>query len=365
MPASGLIPVKKALFHVLGISMSLISGLLAAEIILRVRDEHGLRGAWDSLFDRPLPVSVGTATSEIVADPILGFKYNPALPGVNSLGIRDKEIAIAPPRGQKRIIVIGDSVSIMCDWKYSPRKGYVPFLRERFAEGSEVINAAISGCTTYQERVLLEHYLLPHTPDFVILQYTLNDNERFLHRFDSSMGLLLTEEARRTYLPERGDPLGWLPNWSYLVIRLRFARLQFRAQSTRFVWENHPGFALAWRDDGWDLFEEQLIAIKSSLNNIGAQMQVLMVPFGPQFRNELLNMDRSYVLKPQSKMAELCRKHQVPLIDMFPVFEQNGGESLYYDMVHLTEKGHRVLADHLFERICSKPNRSPLCPPEH
>ncbi len=32
--------MKKALFHVLGISMSLISGLLAAEIVLRVRDER-------------------------------------------------------------------------------------------------------------------------------------------------------------------------------------------------------------------------------------------------------------------------------------------------------------------------------------
>ena len=127
---------------------------------------------------------MGNATSEIVADPILGFTYNPALPEVNSLGIREKEIAIAPPGGQKRVIVIGYSVSIMCDWEYSPDNGYV-----------------------------------------------------------------------------------------------------------------HAGL-----DDS----------------------------VRPQFRSELLAKDRSYVLKPQSKMAELCRRHRIPL----------------------TEKGHRVLADHLLERAC-------------
>ena len=353
--------MKKALFHVLGISMSLIGGLLAAEIILRVRDEHVLQDAWDSLFARPVPTSRSTPTTELVADPILHFKYNPALPGVNSLGIRDKEMAIDPPSGQKRMIVIGDSVSILCDSEYSPRKGYVPFLREHLAGRVEVINAAISGYTTYQERLLLERYLLPYRPDFVILQYTLNDNPRFLHRLNSSMELRLTEEARRAYL-FKGDDLAWLPNWSHLVLQLRFTLRQLRTESTEFVWENYVGFDLAWHDNGWDLFEEQLIAIKSLLNNIGTRMQVLMVPFGPQFRNELLTMDRSYVLKPQSKMAELCRKHRVPLIDVFSVFEQNGGESLYYDMVHLTEKGHRVLADHLLEPVNSELNFPPPRP---
>ena len=347
--------MKKGLFHVLGISMSLISGFLAAEIILRAREEHGLQDAWDSLFARLVPTSTSAPTTAMVLDPVLYFKYNPLFPGVNSLGIRNEEIAISPPSAQKRMIVLGDSVSMLCDSEYSPHKGYVPFLRQHLVGRVEVINAAITGYTTYQQRLLLERYLLPYKPDFVILQYTLNDNPPLLHRLNSSMELRLTEEARRAYL-FKGDSLDWLPNWSYLAFQLRFALRQFRPKPTEFIWEDYPGFDLAWQDDGWDLFEEQLIAIKLLLSNIGARMQVLIVPFGPQFRNELLTIDRSYVLKPQSKMVELCRRHGVQVIDVFSVFQRNGGESLYYDMVHLTEKGHRVLADHLLERFNADPS---------
>ena len=31
--------------------------------------------------------------------------------------------------------------------------------------------------------------------------------------------------------------------------------------------------------------------------------------------------------------------------------EKNGGESLFYDMVHLTSKGHRIVADVLREHL--------------
>ena len=86
--------MKKLLFHAIGISMSLISAFLATEVILRVRDEAGVEGASNSLFEQEVPATSGTETSEIVADPILGFKYNPALPEVNSLGLREKEIPL-------------------------------------------------------------------------------------------------------------------------------------------------------------------------------------------------------------------------------------------------------------------------------
>ena len=343
--------MKKLLFHAIGISMMLVSGLLATEVILRLRDEAGVKGAWDSFLEQEVPITRGTETSEITADPILGFKYNPALPEVNSLGIREKEIPLAKQPGKPRIIVIGDSVSVMCDWEWNPDKGYVPFLGQDLEGRAEVINAAISGYTTYQERLLLEHYLLPYKPDLVILQYTVNDNQEFLHRFDSSVGLLLTEEARRAYLPEAGDPLAWLPNWSYLAIRLRFLALQWRVKDYKYPWDKYPGFPLAWQDETWGLFEEQLVAIKRLVKGIGGQVRVLMVPFGPQFAKKLLDEDRAYVLKPQTKMAEICGKHGVPLIDVFPIMEENDGESLFYDLVHMTSEGHRIVADVLREHL--------------
>ena len=66
--------MKKLLFHAIGISMMLVSGLFATEVILRLRDEAGVKGAWDSFFEQEVPITRGTETSEITADPILGFK---------------------------------------------------------------------------------------------------------------------------------------------------------------------------------------------------------------------------------------------------------------------------------------------------
>ena len=49
----------------------------------------------------------------------------------------------------------------------------------------EVVNAAIPGYTTHQERLLFESGLDDARPELVLLQYCLNDNHRFLHRFDA------------------------------------------------------------------------------------------------------------------------------------------------------------------------------------
>ena len=162
---------------------------------------------------------------------------------------------------------------------------------------------------------------------------------------------MLTEDARRAYLPEKGDPLAWLPNWSYLAIRLRFLSLQWRVKDQKYPWDKYPGFPLAWQDESWGLFEEQLAAIKALVEGVGGKVQVLMVPFGPQFGKKLLAQERAYVLKPQTKMAEICQEHGVPLIDVFPVMEKNNGESLFYDLVHMTSQGHRIVADTLKEYL--------------
>ena len=84
-------------------------------------------------------------------------------------------------------------------------KGYVNLLRRGLAGQAEVLNGAVPGYTTHQERLWFERELAGLDSDFVVLQYCLNDNFEFLHRFDSESGILATEEARRVFLPEEGE----------------------------------------------------------------------------------------------------------------------------------------------------------------
>ena len=331
--------------------MSLVVGLLIGECIVRVRDEHGLWGAIGTLQSGAVPFSETSDSVKMIPDAVLGFRYNPDYEGANSLGILEKEFAIDKPEGQSRIILLGDSVSVLVDWEYQPDKLFVAALKQAYEGRAEVINAAIPGFTAYQERLLLEHVLLPYRPDLVILQYTLNDNEKFLHRLDKTAGLLYTEEARRAYLLEEGDPLAWLPDWSYLAVRLRFLVMEWRRGAYEYPWEKYPGFALAWSDDGWGTFEEQLAAIKTLTVGRGGQLVVMMIPFGPQLEENFLARDRAYVLKPQNIMASLCDKYGIPLLDMFDDMEKGGGRELYYDVAHLSSKGHQVVGDALLQYL--------------
>jgi lysophospholipase L1-like esterase len=53
---------------------------------------------------------------------------------------------------------------------------------------------------------------------------------------------------------------------------------------------------------------------------------------------------------PARRLAEFCRAHQVPLLDLNPVFqgEASRGRQLYWKIdLHLSPEGNRVIADQL------------------
>lgn len=80
----------------------------------------------------------------------------------------------------------------------------------------------------------------------------------------------------------------------------------------------------------------------------------MMVPYGPQLREDFPAQDRDYVLKPQRKMAALCAKHDIALVDLFESFQQAGGSNLFYDKIHLTRVGHRIAGDQLAQRLIAE-----------
>ncbi len=352
------LPVKKVLFHFLGISMSLLFGLSAAEVIIRVQGEKGFRGAWNAFIEGDVPISYAGDDEQLVADPVLGFRYNPKFPNTNSLGLRHPEIERTKPPGRPRVIVLGDSVSAFSDGGPNSDDLYVRVLQRDWEENAEVINAAITGYTIYQQRLLLETVLIDFQPDLVVVQYTLNDNARFMHRWhvdpSEGQGLQLTEFGRRSLLAGTADPLSWLPDASYTATRLRLALAAPEISRAKYPWRRAPGFTLAWQQESWALVEEQLDAMKKLVERVGGELVVVMVPFGPQLNADLLAADRDYVLKPQRIMGQVCDRLGVTLLDLFEDFHKVDGERFFYDMIHMTKDGHQIVVRALnrhFERL--------------
>jgi len=317
--------------------------LFTVEFAVRWRVERGWWAAWKS-FSGGTPYSEFGTGNLLVADPELGYRFNPAYPGVNSLGLRGPEPS---PPGRKRLIVLGDSVA-------APVDGFVSLLGKRLGPRWEVINAAVFGYTTYQERKLLERNLLPLGPKLVVLQYCVNDNHQFLHRFDRQNRMLTTEEAQRTLVGSSGLG-GWLARHSYLAFRVRVSWLRVSGKGKgQFPWDNRSDVGIAWQDHPWKQFEEHLRAIRDGVKQAGGGLVVVMAPFRPQLDPEVLNRGPSYVLKPQAKMAEICGRNQVPLLDLYPVFARRGGVDLFFDDYHFNPGGHEVVAGALAEFLAGR-----------
>lgn len=316
------------------------------ELAVRWHREGGFLAAIESFFHSRTPSLDPHSDTWFLPHPELGYTLNPQKEGINSLGLRHRELSLDKPEELFRVIVLGDSVA----WDEG---SFVELLGERMGRlrngPVEVINASIPGYTTYQERLLLERNLLPLQPSLVIVQYCLNDNHRFLHRIAEDGNRLLTPEARRALLPQEEGIFDRLSRKSYLLVEIRRRLLarKYRLEG-KFPWENMEDFCVAWQDKTWPGFKGHLQAMRDRMTRIHGGIAVIAVPFGPQLRQDLLDLDRDYTVKPQRLLSRICLELGVPFLDLFPPFLASGGIKLFRDDIHLTPAGHEIAARELF-----------------
>ncbi len=330
---------------------ALVFGVLfvVGELAVRIWREHGIGGGLASLFEsQPTPRNLGTG-DWLVPDPARGYVLRPGRSGVNSLGVRHAELAVVKPDDERRLLLIGDSVT----W---PDDGYAALLQQAFAATTkphiDVVNAAVPGYTTHQERCHLECLCEPVAPDLVVLQFCLNDNHRFLHQLAGDGHWLITAEARRALLPEGDDPWTRWCRWSYLALEVRQRLFALEhGHGGPFPWQHDPAFAAAWRDDSWALVDSEIGAMHQLLQSRSVPLLVLAVPFEPQLRDESRLRDRAYTEKPQARLAALCAARGLPLLDLLPVFLAHRDEALFVDAIHLTPRGHQLVAERLLARL--------------
>jgi hypothetical protein len=264
------IPRGKRLAAILAAQLALLVLVaLAGETFVRCWREGSVRRGFASYLDSgSAPVDPGTK-GFFLHDPELGYRLNPSQPGFNSLSFRGTEVAEKTP-GRTRLLVVGDSVA----WD---KDGFVAMLArevEARAPGRlEVLNAAIPGYTTHQERIFLDRLVGPVRPDLVVVEYCLNDNHRFLHRLTEDGGWLLTGEARAALMPDGDGALAWLARRSYLAFEIRKRRLaRARDHGELRPWESEPDFGPAWKPETWPAEREEFAAIHRTCRAAGAQL---------------------------------------------------------------------------------------------
>lgn len=131
----------------------------------------------------------------VMSDPHTGYTHIPnrtlvhesegyAVVRINSLGFRDHETTIEKPANTFRIALIGDSFiearQVALEDAVNER---LESKLNKNADSThyEVLNFGMNGFCTAQERLRLEHFVLPFDPDLVIVCITLTNDIRDNH----------------------------------------------------------------------------------------------------------------------------------------------------------------------------------------
>lgn len=156
-------------------------------------------------------------------DPVVGARMRPGFDGlddhglpvvINSLGLRNPELEDEAQR--PRVFALGDSVTYGFGVEESEAWPRVleTELRER-GRDVEVVNAGVSGYSTFQGLAFLERDLLALEPDVVLFAFMNND------RWDSK-GKVHTVEGMRAEFERRGRRAWFFYNTALGRLSLRF-----------------------------------------------------------------------------------------------------------------------------------------------
>jgi HEAT repeat protein/lysophospholipase L1-like esterase len=236
----------------------------------------------------------------------------------NRDGMRDREHAVEKRPGVRRVMVLGDSVTL--GYGLRPEEAYPQVLQDLLdAHGlsAEVFNVAFSGWSTRQERIAYERIGRRYRPDDVIVAVCLNDIPEIHNNLSRPPRLV-----RALYLH------------SALVRRVVGARRReiHDVEELLTAWES-PSV-----DAAFATFFAELRRLRADVEKDGAQLAVVVLPFRMQLE------ERAPAPVAQERVATFCAAEKVPFLDLLPHLRPLG-ESGFLDYDHLSAAGARRVAE--------------------
>jgi lysophospholipase L1-like esterase len=239
----------------------------------------------------------------------------------NGDGLRDRTRPREKPEGHVRIAVLGDSVTLGAGIR--AEEAYPQRLEARFrAEGRrvDVMNVALWGWSTRQERIAWRRIARAYRPDQALLAVCLND------------------------IPELHNNLARPPRWLRdLHGRSALVRLAVNAegrgidQVERLFSEPDAPRVRAALDE----FFEEVRALVREVRADGASVALVVFPF--RFQVEA-GAPRPIV---QERIASFCAGEGLPCLDLLPALSQVG-PAAFADYDHLSPAGASLVADTLY-----------------
>ncbi|MGH9820562.1 MAG: SGNH/GDSL hydrolase family protein, partial [Pyrinomonadaceae bacterium] len=290
----------------------------------------------------------------------------------NSLGFPGPEPSQDITSEKFRILVTGDAFTsaegVNTDQAW-PRLLENKLNAKIIGKKVEVLNFAITGYGPNQYQAVIEEFAPKYRPDLIIVETFVNDFQDVLRsddEFRNSIGfgqpsavgvksILRLEHLRRWMDLKLTEPIeerviSQFPSQSYFLGN--FKSLE----------RGHPEV----QNEATELFASRLQMIKSSADQQGAEVIVVMVPAPVQVctPSQLAyypkNVDLSDGTKfdidlPQRLMGELTTRYNVPFYDLRDAFSETGGYCPYQQHnMHWTVNGHQIVSDYIANVLINK-----------
>lgn len=286
---------------------------------------------------------------------------------INQQGVRDEEPIGPKPAGERRIVVLGDSLVLSVQVAFD--ETFCERLERRLNESGaaghwRVINAGVQGYGPVQEWLLFDKVAAAFEPDIVlVVPFVANDAT------DAADAVASLEAGRviKTVQP------------SVQRIR-RIVRSSVVLQSVRVRWDqlrSHLTMGTPERPlasylidpppvitQGLDVSRRAIEKIAGRASGLGARTAIALMPArfqtnDPDYqRLEVTVRHAGGVLDRDSasrRFHDALAPLQLPMTDLQTILAgQSDREGLFYQQtVHLTPRGHKVVADALFDFLQS------------
>lgn len=297
---------------------------------------------------------------------------------VNSLGLRDGEVTVPKPPGTVRILGVGDSVA----FGYGVRleETFLKVLEARLNAAAprgrrwEVVNGGIEGTDLGNYYAFIRDEAPRLDPDLVLIAFVLND----IAVYDAGAAVPAKVGRRSPGATTLGlvrslNAALLLNSQLYLASYTSFKSLLYstgvlditRVHDYDYMPLEPPSKrqARAWATT-LDMLERLVVLTRER----GWPLVLAVFPMEMQLSPAALDLyQRQYgmVLGPgvvegqaQGRLRQFAAGHDVPVVDLLPVFRAAGDEPLFFrnkavsfDPVHPSPRGHRVAGEAIHETL--------------
>ena len=327
--------------HVALIFLSALAGLVGAEMFTR------------TLYPQDIVPLTGNAPNGLrVPDFELGWFHKSNLSTswvsgttvrTNSIGLRDRNFELKECN-EVRVLSLGDSFAF----------GFGVELHESYARQLEdllqlehpklkisVINAAVSGYNTFQQKLIFERFHELLEPDLVLATFVASNDVYENEKFERMLN--------RGYISDYGI----LGRYSHIV-----RMIMNRTGPIRIALENR-------NQENVNITIKAINQLYEKVRSEKLPFYMIIIPARHQidtsvnlFTN-ILNIAGflKYILLPNSQIIEFLDKNEINYLDLYEIFQNEHKKSSIYfkDDFHTNTRGHHLIAVSLFRMIRDHP----------